>query len=218
MASTIANRSGSAAASDKISLAHAPVKAQILRSKRPSSTAMSALRACARVRPVSSSQVEEQREVGLQRRRWPMVERLQAIEVEQASVALVGERGVGVAVAEDEHAALQAPAGSLRRRAAAARPHRAAARSWRPCRRPRSRAGSRGCGRRSACRPAPSWSTHSRLASRSHAPSRWICVDLPEPSGPSNVMNISGAVDAAHAACGMLHRAEAASPSRSPRR
>src|SRR5688500_5061697 len=38
--------------------------------------------------------------------------------------------------------------------------------------------------------PASFVITQARPCSRNHAPTRWICVDLPGPSGPSNVMNI----------------------------
>ena len=51
--------------------------------------------------------VEEQGEVGFEPAGRRGVEAAQQIEIEAASVALVGERRVGEAVAEDDFAALQ---------------------------------------------------------------------------------------------------------------
>ncbi len=51
--------------------------------------------------------VEQQREVGDESRGGPFVEPPQAIELDAPAVALIGERGVGVAVAEDEVASLE---------------------------------------------------------------------------------------------------------------
>ena len=53
------------------------------------------------------------------------------------------------------------------------------------------RAAPRGSGRRWACRPVRGWSAQCSPAGAGTPPGRPICEDLPLPSGPSKVMNMS---------------------------
>ena len=110
--------------------------------------------------------------------------------VEAAARHLVGLGRVGEAVAEDEDArgerGPQRPRATCWRRSASKSSHSAIGSSsaWRGVHEDR-----RGSARRSAFRPAPASSRTARPAARRRSASERSCVDLPEPSTPSNVMN-----------------------------
>ena len=122
--------------------------------------------------------------------RPPVTGRVQlehGVDAEPARDALVGERRVDVAVADDRRAALERrPDHPLDELGARRREQRRLG----PRRSSRARrAAARGSARRAAFRPARAAGATSRPSPRSHSASSAAWVVLPEPSIPSNVTN-----------------------------
>ena len=93
----------------EVALAHAAVEAQVFRLEAQLVAAAPARAAHAGL----LVDVEEQGEVGRERAGGPVVQRAQPVEIEQSSEALKGERGIGVAVAQDDAPRLERGADHL---------------------------------------------------------------------------------------------------------
>ena len=168
-------------------------RARGTRAPRPRSVRRApASRRRARARPSRGSQVVEERQVGREAVAHERVDLGDRARVESAAGRLIGLGRVGEAVAEEEAAGRERRADHLADVLAPGGLEEEPLGDRVELPRARRRGGSRGSSRRSACRPARASSCTARPAARSRSAASASCVDFPQPSTPSNVMNGTG--------------------------